>query len=136
VAVSDKGMNEQINPSQQAERTMPFVLMIARESQVNAVLGRQIGHGRYNGLDSPGAQIRLFAESVQILISRLARANHAMYGSPIPTSMALNYIGNLLRGHAMLAKYFLQVFGHLDRIIEREPITFVIPIVINAMFDD
>ena len=32
VAVSDQGMNppgEQINPSQQAERTMPFVLMIA-----------------------------------------------------------------------------------------------------------
>jgi hypothetical protein len=55
VAVSDQGMNlpgEQINPSQQAERTMPFVLMIARESRVDAGLGRQIGRGRCNGLDS------------------------------------------------------------------------------------
>src|SRR5215471_16793068 len=43
---------EQINPSQQAERTMPFVLMIARESRVDAGLGRQIGRGRCNGLDS------------------------------------------------------------------------------------
>ena len=55
VAVSDQGMNlpgEQINPSQQAERTMPFVLMIARQSRVDAGLGRQIGRGRCNGLDS------------------------------------------------------------------------------------
>jgi len=46
---TDQGMNlpgEQINPSQQAERTMPFVLMIARESRVDAGLGRQIGPGR------------------------------------------------------------------------------------------
>ena len=55
VAVSDQGMNlpgEQINPSQQAERTMPFVLMIAHESRVDAGLRRQIGRGRCNGLDS------------------------------------------------------------------------------------
>ena len=55
VAVSDQGMNlpsEQINPSQQAERTMPFVLMIARQSRVDAGLGWQIGRGRCNGLDS------------------------------------------------------------------------------------
>jgi hypothetical protein len=55
VAVSDQGMNlpsEQINPSQQAEPTMPFVLMIARESRVDAGLGRQIGRGRCNGLES------------------------------------------------------------------------------------
>ena len=55
VAVSDQGMNlpgEQINTSQQAKRTMPFVLMIARQSRVDAGLGRQIGRGRCNGLDS------------------------------------------------------------------------------------
>ena len=55
VAVSDQGMNlpgEQINPSQQAERTMPLVLMIARESRVDDGLGRQIGRRRCNGLDS------------------------------------------------------------------------------------
>jgi hypothetical protein len=43
------------------------------------------------------------------------------YRSPIPTSMALNDIGNLLLGHAVLAKCFLQVFGHLDRTTQGEP---------------
>jgi hypothetical protein len=50
--------------------------------------------------------------------------------------MALNDIGNLPGGHAVLAKYFLHVFGHLHWITEGEPIAFMIPIVINAMFDD
>ena len=50
--------------------------------------------------------------------------------------MALNDIGHLLLGHAVLAKYFLQVFGHLDWITKREPIIFMIPIVVNAIFDD
>src|SRR5215470_7664774 len=55
VAVPDQGVNlpgKQINPGQQAERTMPFVLVIAGESRVDAGLGRQIGRGRGNRLDS------------------------------------------------------------------------------------
>ena len=55
VAVSDEGMDlagEQINPSQQAECAMAFVLMIARESRVDAGLGRQIRRRRCDGLDS------------------------------------------------------------------------------------
>src|ERR1700751_3063526 len=43
VAIFDKGMDlagEQINPSQQAERAMAFVFMVARKGGVNARLGR------------------------------------------------------------------------------------------------
>src|SRR3982074_1468579 len=43
---------EQINPGQQAERSMAFVVMIAREGRMDAGLGRQIRRGRRNGLDS------------------------------------------------------------------------------------
>jgi hypothetical protein len=55
VTVSDQGMGlagEQINPGQQAERAMAFVLMIAREGRVHAGLGRQIRRRRGNGLDT------------------------------------------------------------------------------------
>src|SRR4030095_8727781 len=55
VAVSDEGMDlagEQINPGQQAERAMAFVLMITREGRVDARLGRQIRRRRCDGLDS------------------------------------------------------------------------------------
>ena len=46
VAVSDQAVDlprEQINPGQQADSAVAFVLMIAREGRVNAGLGRQIG---------------------------------------------------------------------------------------------
>lgn len=45
VAIFDKGVDlagEQINPSQQAERAMAFVFMVARKGGVDARLGRQI----------------------------------------------------------------------------------------------
>src|SRR6516162_5627038 len=55
VAISDQGMNfagEQINPGQQTERAMAFILMITREGRVDAGFGRQIGRGRCDGLDT------------------------------------------------------------------------------------
>ena len=55
VAISDERVDlagEQINPGQQAERAMTFVLMIAREGRVDARLGRQIRRRRCDGLDS------------------------------------------------------------------------------------
>src|SRR5215208_1555255 len=55
VAVSDQGMDsagEQIDPGQQAECAMAFVLMIAREGRMQAGLGRQIRRRRCDGLDS------------------------------------------------------------------------------------
>ena len=55
VAISDQGVDlagEQIDPGQQAERAMAFVLMIAREGRVDAGLGRQIRRRRCDGLDS------------------------------------------------------------------------------------
>ena len=55
VAVSDEGMNlpsEQINPRQQTERAMPFVLMITREGRVAARHGGQIRRRRGDGLDT------------------------------------------------------------------------------------
>src|ERR1700726_890442 len=55
VAISDEGMNlpgEQIDPGQQAERAMAFVLMITREGRVDAGYRRQIGRGCCDGLDS------------------------------------------------------------------------------------
>ena len=82
VTISDQGMNlsgKQINPSQQAERTVPFVLMITCESRVHAGVGRQIGRGRCDGLDAgfliirddgyrleqvPGSMTASFMESV------------------------------------------------------------------------
>src|SRR4029077_9228018 len=55
VAISDEGMNlpgEQIDPGQQAERAMAFVLMITREGRVDAGYRRAIGRGCCDGLDS------------------------------------------------------------------------------------
>src|SRR5215472_16187720 len=55
VAIPDQGMNlpgEQINPGQQAECAMAFILMITREGRVDAGFGRQIGRGRCDGLDT------------------------------------------------------------------------------------
>src|ERR1700730_6501727 len=55
VAVSVQAVDlprEQINPGQQADSAVAFVLMIAREGRVNAGLGRQIGCCRCDGLDS------------------------------------------------------------------------------------
>src|SRR6516164_8189561 len=55
VTVSDQGMNlsgEQVDPGQQAQRTVPLVLVITREGRVNAGFGRQIGRGRCDGLDA------------------------------------------------------------------------------------
>ena len=55
VAILDEGMDlagEQINPGQQAERAMAFVLVIARKGGVDARLGRQIGRCGCDGLDS------------------------------------------------------------------------------------
>src|SRR6266404_5839066 len=49
VAVSDEGVDlagEQINPGQQAERAMPFVLMIARKARMRAWHRRQIRRRR------------------------------------------------------------------------------------------
>src|SRR6202045_3897367 len=54
-AISDEGMNlpgEQIDPGQQTERAMAFVLMITREGRVDAGYRRQIGRGCCDGLDS------------------------------------------------------------------------------------
>jgi hypothetical protein len=62
VVISDEGMNlpgEQIDPGQQVERTMAFVLMITREGRVDAGYRRQIGRGCRGGLDS-----RFFVMSV------------------------------------------------------------------------
>ena len=61
VTVSDQGMNlsgEQVDPGQQAQRTVPLVLVITREGRVNAGFGRQIGRGRCDGLDSGFLVIR------------------------------------------------------------------------------
>ena len=44
---------EEINPSQQAERAMTFILMIARKSGMDARHWRQIRRRRRDGLD-PG----------------------------------------------------------------------------------
>ena len=55
MAVSNQGVDfsgEQINPSQQAERAVAFVLVITRESRVDAGHWRQIGRRRRDGLDS------------------------------------------------------------------------------------
>src|SRR5579862_6366549 len=55
VAVSDQGMDltgEQIDPGQQAERAVAFVLMIACKGGVNARRRRQIRRRRCDGLDS------------------------------------------------------------------------------------
>src|SRR2546429_4558529 len=49
VAVSDERVDlpgEQINPSQQAERAMPFILMIARKARMRAWHRRQIRRRR------------------------------------------------------------------------------------------
>src|ERR1700720_3063929 len=46
VAVSDEGMDlagEQINPGQQAQRALPFVLMITHKGRVDAGLGGKSG---------------------------------------------------------------------------------------------
>ena len=54
VAVSDQRMHlagEQIDPGQQAERAMAFVLMISRKGGVDAELGRQIRRRGCEGLD-------------------------------------------------------------------------------------
>src|SRR5437899_12508037 len=54
VAVSDKRMDlpgKQDESSQQAERTMAFILMIPRTGGVDAGLGRQIGCRRCDALD-------------------------------------------------------------------------------------
>ena len=43
MAISDEGMDlpgEQINPGQQTERALAFVLLITREGRVDAGLGR------------------------------------------------------------------------------------------------
>ena len=55
VAIFDKRVDlagEQIDPGQQTERAMTFVLMIAREGRMNARHGRQIRRRRGDGLDS------------------------------------------------------------------------------------
>src|SRR4029077_1005282 len=55
VAVSDECMDlagKQVDSGQQAQRAMTFVLVIPREGRVDAGLGRQIGCGRCDGLDS------------------------------------------------------------------------------------
>src|SRR5262245_53789586 len=55
VAVSDERMDlagEQINPGQQAQRAMAFVLMIPRKGGVEAGFGRQIRRRRCDGLDA------------------------------------------------------------------------------------
>src|SRR6267142_5422791 len=55
VAVSDESVDlpgEQINPGQQAERAMPFILMIARKARMRAWHWRQIRRRRRDRLDS------------------------------------------------------------------------------------
>ena len=55
VAVSDERMDlpgKQVDSGQQAQRAMTFVLVIPREARVDAGLGRQIGCGGRDGLDS------------------------------------------------------------------------------------
>ncbi len=55
VTVSDERVDlssEQINPGQQAERAMTFVLMIAREGRMNVRHGWQIRRRRCDDLDS------------------------------------------------------------------------------------
>src|SRR6478609_7654346 len=55
VAISDERVDlagEQINPGQQAERAMAFVLMIPREARMAAWHWRQIRCRRGDGLDS------------------------------------------------------------------------------------
>src|SRR6202035_5403353 len=55
MAIPDKSVDlagEQINPRQQTERAMPFVLMITREGRVAARHGRQIRGRRGDGLDT------------------------------------------------------------------------------------
>src|SRR5579872_5186993 len=54
MAISDQSMDlagEQIDPGQQAERTVTFVLMITREGWVHAGLRRQIRPRGCDGLD-------------------------------------------------------------------------------------
>ena len=55
VAVSDERMDlagQQINPGQQAERAVAFVLMIPRKGRIDAGFGRQIARRRCDRLDS------------------------------------------------------------------------------------
>src|ERR1035441_6366226 len=55
MAVSDESMDfsgEQIDPGQQTERAMAFVLIITREARIDARFGRQIRRRRCDGLDS------------------------------------------------------------------------------------
>src|SRR4249919_323719 len=55
VAISDERVDlagEQINPGQQAERAMTFVLMIAREGRMNVWHGWQIRRRRSDDLDA------------------------------------------------------------------------------------
>jgi hypothetical protein len=55
VAISNQSVDlpgEQINPGQQSEGAMAFVLMITRERRVDARLGWQIGRRRRDSLDS------------------------------------------------------------------------------------
>src|SRR6201998_3790193 len=55
VAISHEAIDlagEQINPSQQAERAMTFVLMIAREGRMNVRHGWQIRRRRSDDLDA------------------------------------------------------------------------------------
>ena len=59
VAIFDKGVDlagEQINSSQQAERAMAFVFMVACKGGVDAGLGRQIRRRRCDGLDGFSSQ--------------------------------------------------------------------------------
>src|SRR6476619_2158316 len=52
---SDQRMDlagKQVDSGQQAQRAMTFVLVIPREGRVDAGLGRQIGCGGCDGLDS------------------------------------------------------------------------------------
>ena len=54
VAVLDTGMNlaaQQIDPGQQAQRSVPLVFMVACEARVNPRLRRQIGGGVADRLD-------------------------------------------------------------------------------------
>src|SRR6476661_6675311 len=55
VAVSDERMDlagKQVDSGQQAQRAMTLVLVIPREGRVDAGLGRQIGCGGCDGLNS------------------------------------------------------------------------------------
>ena len=44
--------SEQIDASQQTERALAFVLVVARERRINARLGRQVWRRRRNRLDA------------------------------------------------------------------------------------